>query len=125
MTRALSLAHRLIDHEVTLVTETQHALGAQLFRENNFPLVTYATRAEYEQLLDELTPDIVINDILDTSAEEVELTTRRGFTANFEDLGAGAEVADLVINALYEEPLPALILVGRTPTSASVMSSCS
>jgi len=107
ISRTLLLAHRLIDHQLLFVTDERWALGAQLLEESHFPLAQISDQASYERVLDEYRPHIVINDILDTSPAQVELSARRGaFTVNFEDLGEGAELADLVINALYEEPLP-------------------
>jgi len=46
----------------------------------------------------------VINDILDTDQDYILGLKERGMTViNFEDLGPGAQIADLVINALYPE----------------------
>lgn len=50
-----------------------------------------------------LEPSLVINDVLDTSADYIRaLKDRHLPVVNFEDLGSGAALADLVINALYE-----------------------
>ncbi|RKY57872.1 MAG: hypothetical protein DRP95_06525 [Candidatus Latescibacterota bacterium] len=50
---------------------------------------------------------MVINDILDTSADYVLRLKAAGlFVVNFEDFGPGIKYADLVINALYSDPLP-------------------
>jgi len=50
-------------------------------------------------------PTLVINDILDTSEEYVEALKDAGRKViNFEDLGPGADHADLVINALFQTP---------------------
>lgn len=52
-------------------------------------------------------PDIVINDILNTSQEYIAKLKENGyFVVNFEDLGKGAEVADIVFDALYEHQIP-------------------
>jgi len=50
--------------------------------------------------------DIIINDVLDTSEKFMkELRAGKPFSRiiNFEDSGTGAEYADIVINALYEQ----------------------
>jgi len=107
ISRTLLLAHRLIDHELLFVSDERCELGVQILRESHFPLQTFSEPEAYERILDSYRPHLVINDILDTSPEQVELSVKRGaFTVNFEDLGEGAERAQLVINALYEEPLP-------------------
>src|SRR5690606_19588487 len=51
-----------------------------------------------------LSPDIVINDRLDTTSEYMNNLKSLDFKViNFEDLGEGAKKADLVINAIYPE----------------------
>ena len=51
-----------------------------------------------------INPDVVINDILDTSYNYVEGLKATGVKViNFEDLGEGAGLADLVVNAIYPE----------------------
>ena len=52
----------------------------------------------------ELAPDLVINDMLDTSREYMEhLKAANIPVVNFEDEGPGSVLADQVVNALYEE----------------------
>jgi spore coat polysaccharide biosynthesis predicted glycosyltransferase SpsG len=52
-----------------------------------------------------LEPDLVINDVLDTKWRDTSLCRVGGAkVVNFEDLGKGSENADLVINALFQEP---------------------
>jgi spore coat polysaccharide biosynthesis predicted glycosyltransferase SpsG len=52
-----------------------------------------------------LEPDLVINDILNTERAYVEDLQRAGArVVNFEDLGPGASVADLVVNDIFMEP---------------------
>ncbi|MDR1947171.1 MAG: hypothetical protein LBQ51_08420 [Desulfovibrio sp.] len=51
----------------------------------------------------DLRPDLVINDMLNTGEEYMRPLKERGLRlVNFEDEGPGAELADLVVNALYE-----------------------
>ena len=52
-----------------------------------------------------LEPDLVINDILDTSEQEILILKDTGIrVVNFEDLGSGAVCTDLTINELYDVP---------------------
>src|SRR4029078_10552353 len=61
-------------------------------------------RERVEAGVDDIAPDLVINDVLDTSVTYVEALKRGGrLVVNFEDLGPGAAHADLVINAIYPE----------------------
>src|SRR5690606_35078030 len=52
----------------------------------------------------DLRPDIVINDRLDTDEKYIsDLKDNCSKVINFEDLGSGASIADLVFNAIYPE----------------------
>jgi CMP-N-acetylneuraminic acid synthetase/spore coat polysaccharide biosynthesis predicted glycosyltransferase SpsG len=105
--RTLLLANRLIDHELLFVIKKEHQLGENIICSNNYPLRTFSVETEFEKILDDFHPDIVINDILDTSLKYVRnLKKRNLFVVNFEDMGEGSKKADLVINALYNETFP-------------------
>ncbi len=101
--RALTLAHRLTDHEIVfLAAEDQH-LAAGVIQSRHFPVHVY--RESPLERLDGLEPDIVVNDVLDTDAETVLAMKERGWrVVNFEDMGTGVDHADVAINALYEAP---------------------
>jgi CMP-N-acetylneuraminic acid synthetase len=111
--RSVMLAHELIKHDVTFLCQEDDDLAAEYIMEHNYPLVT-CRMGEILQTLLELKPDLIINDILDTNAEYVASLKRAGIlVVNFEDMGLGAELADLVINALYPHQIPSEhILVG-------------
>ncbi len=103
--RALTLAHRILDHEIFFVMDSRFPLGIRLVRDRNYRVVEFS--GDPVRALEELKPDLVINDVLDTEAEYVRALKERGFfVVNFEDLGPGALEADVVINALYSDPLP-------------------
>ncbi len=103
--RALTLAHRILDHEIFFVMDERFPLGIRLVRDRNYRVVEFS--GDPVRALEELKPDVVINDILDTDADYVRALKARGFfVVNFEDLGPGALEADVVINALYSDPLP-------------------
>ena len=105
--RSLLLADRLIDHDLLFVTQEKHQLGAEVLKKRHYPVKTIESASDFETLIENWCPDIIINDILDTDPEYVEQLKDKGlFVVNFEDLGKGSHLADLVINALYEEPLP-------------------
>lgn len=105
--RALMIGHELVDHECRFWCPCDSALAAELIRGHNFPVETYAEEADLLEAMAAEPPDMVINDRLDTSADYVISLKKLGCkVVNFEDLGHGAEVADLVINALYPHQLP-------------------
>ena len=69
----------------------------------HYPVFQAPPRANLASAALALEPALVINDFLDTDAAYVAALTKAGIrVVNFEDEGTGAELADLVVNALYE-----------------------
>lgn len=99
--RALMIANELVGHSLVFVATTEDTLALELIREKNFEVVA-CDRSDLASQLISLTPDMVINDVLDTSSQFIRELKSNGISVvNFEDLGPGIEQADLVINALY------------------------
>jgi CMP-N-acetylneuraminic acid synthetase/spore coat polysaccharide biosynthesis predicted glycosyltransferase SpsG len=100
---SLIIASELVRHAVSFLVDRRSELAHEVLRRANYPV----HRQQSDDLTEDvarLTPDVVINDRLDTSEDYVLALKRRGLTViNFEDLGAGARHADLVINAIYPE----------------------
>ncbi|HID61546.1 MAG TPA: UDP-2,4-diacetamido-2,4,6-trideoxy-beta-L-altropyranose hydrolase [Anaerolineae bacterium] len=103
--RCLTLASRILDHEVTFVMSSDLTLGTSLVRQHHYSVVE--SKGDPLETIRRLSPDIVINDILDTTSDYVDALREMGaFVVNFEDLGAGAVRAHLVVNSLYDSPVP-------------------
>jgi CMP-N-acetylneuraminic acid synthetase/spore coat polysaccharide biosynthesis predicted glycosyltransferase SpsG len=103
--RALTLARRLTDHEVLFIAGQSESLAVEIIRRHAYEVRTY--EKDPLPLLDELQPDIVVNDVLDTDVSMVRAMKERGWrVVNFEDQGIGIDHADAVINALYEMTHP-------------------
>ncbi|MFX1409543.1 MAG: PseG/SpsG family protein [Promethearchaeota archaeon] len=101
--RTISLANRLKDHNVLFISKKKYRLGIDLIKSNDLNLRTFDTKKDFWEIISYFKPLIVINDILDTKEEYINpLKEKKIFVVNFEDLGKGSEIADLVINALYE-----------------------
>jgi spore coat polysaccharide biosynthesis predicted glycosyltransferase SpsG len=101
--RAVMLANELVKHELRFVCEARSALAAETIRERNYSVDVCPDGGLLEAVLAQ-GPDLVINDILDTDAAYVRALKSAGCrVVNFEDLGAGGDHADLVINALYDD----------------------
>jgi len=101
--RCLTIAYKLIGHDLLFVTDSESVMGIEKLKEAFFPFKVVKDNAEYEQVLREYMPDVVINDVLDTDEELIKLERRyTNRIVNFEDMGPGAWLADVVINALYE-----------------------
>ncbi|MDH7578557.1 MAG: UDP-2,4-diacetamido-2,4,6-trideoxy-beta-L-altropyranose hydrolase [Bacillota bacterium] len=101
--RMLTLAKRLWNHEVMFFMDAQKPLGVKKVESECLPVRTFTSDDELFDLLRKYAPDIVINDILDTETTYIATLKSLGCrVVNFEDLGQGARLADIVINALYE-----------------------
>ena len=101
--RCLSIASKLVFHDVLFLIDENHPLGIDIVENYNYPYKLYDGLDDLVEALRRYSPQLVINDILDTSREYVSVLKNEGyFIVNFEDLGTGTEVADVVFDALYE-----------------------
>lgn len=101
--RALVLASHISNHRVSFLLDKDSELGYRKIAENKLDVYIQTSENIVDDIL-ALRPDIVVNDILDTSTEYMQALKNAGLTlVNFEDLGEGAKLADLVINDLYPE----------------------
>ena len=99
--RVLTLADRLIDHELVFLVNEDSRLAAEIIQSRFYRVEVCATGHELEAIL-ATQPDLVINDVLNTEATFVESLQAAGpSVVNFEDEGFGSDCADLVINAVY------------------------
>jgi len=99
--RSLTLAHDINDHEIYFLCTKNSDLAALHLAEKDYPTIMQSTDL-LEDVLN-LQPDLVINDILDTDYNYIKGLKDRGIKViNFEDMGSGSKIADLVVNALYE-----------------------
>ena len=103
--RSLALAHELSDHEIMFVCDSKsYGVVNQLAGYDYW--LGVVDEGNIVSAILELKPDLVINDVLDTTMEYIEkLKQNDVLVVNFEDLGSGAAVADLTINELYDEPV--------------------
>ena len=104
--RCLSIASKLVFHDVLFLLDERHQLGIDIINSYNYPFTLYDGMDDLLNRLRQYSPQLVINDILDTSAEYITSLKDEGyFVVNFEDLGTGTEVADVVFDALYEHEI--------------------
>lgn len=102
--RALALAAQLMDFQLTIVTRSDggYALGYDILAQHMFPLRAVESEAAFLGLADELKPDVVFLDILNTDPGMMAaLRKSAAKLVTFEDLGEGANAADLVVSDLY------------------------
>jgi spore coat polysaccharide biosynthesis predicted glycosyltransferase SpsG/CMP-N-acetylneuraminic acid synthetase len=99
---ALSLAHEITNHEVYFVCDQKYELAVRKIASMDYKVVS---SSNVEREIIDLKPDIVINDILNTSDFYIKNLRKKGISVvNFEDLGSGSVYANLVFNELYEIP---------------------
>lgn len=99
----LLIANDILNHQVEFLVDNKSQLAFDKISSKNYSV---HQQAEVDIVADirRIRPDIVINDRLDTSAEYIQALIDLGCKViNFEDLGAGAKFADLVVNAIYPE----------------------
>jgi spore coat polysaccharide biosynthesis predicted glycosyltransferase SpsG/CMP-N-acetylneuraminic acid synthetase len=101
--RALMLAHEISSHKVSFVCTRQSELAVESIARKDYKIVRQGPEPLADTVLS-LRPDMVVNDILNTDVPYMAPLAAAGTRCvNFEDEGPGAELADMVINALYED----------------------
>jgi spore coat polysaccharide biosynthesis predicted glycosyltransferase SpsG/CMP-N-acetylneuraminic acid synthetase len=86
------------------LTQQGATLGIELLNRQDVTVQVYDTTDDLLSIVSNIQPDIVINDILDTSIRYISSLKSKGiFVVNLEDLGDGSLEADIVINALYDD----------------------
>lgn len=109
--RTLALAQEFARHEILIVTESSMPLGKEFFDRQVFQHREISNRQELVGLATGF--DLVVLDVLDTEKDFVLSLKAQGcVVVSFEDLGSGAEVADLVVSDIYPSPNAANQLVG-------------
>lgn len=102
--RTLALAYSLARHQITIVLSHDKPLGAEFFAEYPFEVATVESDLEFLSFARKSKADLVVLDRLDNLAEFVTLLGGFCKVVTFEDLGDGAEAADLLIADMYEHP---------------------
>jgi len=102
--RGLLLGYNLIEHNVKFVLSEQSDLGIKKIKESYFPYSIIQKDIDIIGLIKDFNCDILINDMLDTDKKYMLECKKTGVRViNLEDLGQGSELADAVINDLYEK----------------------
>jgi len=110
--RGLAIASKLANHDVLFLLDENKKLGIEIIQNYNYPYQTHkcSLKRQEKDLLEkihEYNPDIVINDILNTTSRYIKnLKENNYFVVNFEDIGEGSKHADIVFDALCEHQIP-------------------
>ena len=100
--RALTLADRLINHDILFVVNSESDMAWQMIQQR-FYLAEVVSPGQEAQAIINSGADLVINDVLDTDEAFMHELKDSGIcTMNFEDLKDGSLLADYLINAMYD-----------------------
>jgi CMP-N-acetylneuraminic acid synthetase/spore coat polysaccharide biosynthesis predicted glycosyltransferase SpsG len=103
---ALTVANELVRHRVRFLVDDASDLAAEVLAAHHYEVIR-PTGGDLVATAIALQPDVVINDRLDTVAADTTRLHAAGLVVvSFEDLGTGADDADLVINAIYPDAVP-------------------
>ena len=121
--RGLAICSKLANHDVIFLLDENKQIGIDIVENYNYPYLThksseinknfknsekyYEINKELIDKIEDYNPDIVINDILNTNQEYITILKENNyFVVNFEDIGEGAELADIVFDELNEHSIP-------------------
>jgi CMP-N-acetylneuraminic acid synthetase/spore coat polysaccharide biosynthesis predicted glycosyltransferase SpsG len=105
--RGITIADHIFEHDVVFALGPKDDLAMKKLDESNYDYCVFDDEQAFREYVKSESPDIVVNDVLDTSAEMIKYLKNCGSrVVNFEDLGSGTDHADVVINALYEHSDP-------------------
>lgn len=100
--RALMLAHEISSHKITFVCTSQSEMAAESVASRDYFVAAQGNEPLWQTVCGQR-PDLVVNDFLNTDRRYMlELLANGARVVNFEDMGPGAELANLVINALMD-----------------------
>ena len=99
----LLIANDILNHNIEFLVDNKSKLAYDKIASKNYTVHIQKNQNIIADIR-QLNPNIIINDRLDTEASYVmDLKALGAKIVNFEDLGCGAQKADLVINAIYPE----------------------
>lgn len=99
----LLIANDILNHQIEFLVDYKSQLAFDKISSKNYR-VHLQSESDIVEDIRKIEPHVIVNDRLDTSAEYVKALKNCSYKViNFEDLGGGAKLADLVVNAIYPE----------------------
>lgn len=99
----LLIANDILEHEIKFLVDKKSQLAYEKISSKNYTVNIQSQSCIIDDIK-KIAPDIIINDRLDTEKEHIQKLKSLNYKIiNFEDLGSGAQFADLTINAIYPE----------------------
>lgn len=102
--RTLAVAQELARHDIVIVLSQAQELGQEFFAQYPFRVELSPNDDDFVRFVRDNHTDLVILDRLDNEASLVESLKATAKVVTFEDLGSGAQKADLLISDLYLNP---------------------
>jgi len=104
--RVITLYQSMLEHNLLVVLNKNYPMGIGMIEKTRLNYRLIETDDDFFELLNEIKPDIVVIDCLNTTKEYVvKLKEIAPKVVVFEDEGEGSKYADAVINALYEKDI--------------------
>lgn len=98
--RMLAFAAEIARHDLTIYLDAHEPLGQKFFAATPYDTVEIADNEDFVKRLLQAQPDLVVLDVLDTTAELIQMIRRAAPGAqivSFEDRGSGAGEVDLLV----------------------------
>lgn len=105
--RMLAFAAEMARHDLTIYVSDAAPLGAQFFAAYPYKVELVNSDAEFVSRVASAQPDLVVFDMLDTTAEliaEVRAAAPVSKVISFEDRGSGASAVDLLVTEFISNP---------------------
>lgn len=100
---SLLIANDILNHDIHFLVDKDSSLAAEVLSQYNYK-VAIQKNEKITKDIELFQPDVIINDCLDTQESYIKSIKKIcSKVINFEDLGSGAIISDLVFNAIYPE----------------------
>ena len=98
----LTFLNNIKNEEILIVMNSKSNLGSNKFRKYGYKLKLISNNNDLIRIIRNFNPDVICNDILNTNLEYMKILKNNDCViVNFEDLGEGRKLADLVFNPIY------------------------
>jgi len=98
----LTFLNNLHDEEILIVMNKNRNLGSEKFKKFGYKIKFISNNNNLKEIIDKFNPDVICNDLLNTTTKYMKnLKKFDCVLVNFEDLGEGRKLADLVFNPIY------------------------
>ena len=98
----LTFLNYLECEKIVIVMNKKRNLGDTKFKKYGYDVKYFSKRKELANIIENFQPDIICNDILNSTISYMKFLKQFDcLVVNFEDLGDGRKIADLVFNPIY------------------------